>query len=70
MISSLFTIRPNFIFDKAINWFPGHMAKGLRVISERLSSIDVIVEFEDIAKLKERIIVYNKADLADENDQT
>ncbi|CAG8691089.1 3747_t:CDS:2, partial [Dentiscutata heterogama] len=101
MISpSLFTIRPSFVFDKAINWFPGHMAKGLRVISERLSSVDVVVEvrdarisfkfliyylnietnskpqyiplssinnkFEDIAKLKDRIIVYNKADLADE----
>ncbi|KAF0488211.1 P-loop containing nucleoside triphosphate hydrolase protein [Gigaspora margarita] len=78
MISPLFTIRPNFVFDKAINWFPGHMAKGLRVISERLSSVDVVVEiplssinnkFEDIAKLKDRIIVYNKADLADESAQ-
>ncbi|CAG8734713.1 16797_t:CDS:2 [Dentiscutata erythropus] len=64
MISpSLFTIRPNFVFDKAINWFPGHMAKGLRVISERLSGVDVVVE------LKDRIIVYNKADLADESAQ-
>jgi ribosome biogenesis GTPase A len=42
-----FSIRPQFIYDKVINWFPGHMAKGLRVISERLSNVDLIVETRD-----------------------
>ncbi len=42
-----FPIRPQFIYDKVINWFPGHMAKGVRIISERLSSVDLIVEARD-----------------------
>ncbi|RHZ75754.1 hypothetical protein Glove_209g50 [Diversispora epigaea] len=81
--SSLLNIRPNFFYDKVINWFPGHMAKGLRIISEKMSSIDVIVEardaripissinkkFEEVANVKERIIVYNKCDLAEESSQ-
>ena len=44
---SIFSIRPQFMYDKVINWFPGHMAKGLRVISERLSNMDLIVEARD-----------------------
>ena len=30
-----------------INWFPGHMAKGLRVMHQRLKEIDFIVEVHD-----------------------
>ncbi|KAI9498683.1 P-loop containing nucleoside triphosphate hydrolase protein [Zychaea mexicana] len=55
------------------------MAKGLRVISERLNSVDLVVEvrdaripvssvnpnFEKVVGRKKRLIVYNKADLAD-----
>ncbi|CAI2186418.1 10567_t:CDS:2 [Funneliformis geosporum] len=37
-MSTSFSIRPQFIYDKVINWFPGHMAKGIRIISERLST--------------------------------
>ena len=47
MATSIFSIRPQFMYDKVINWFPGHMAKGLRVISERLSNMDLIVEARD-----------------------
>jgi ribosome biogenesis GTPase A len=46
-MASIFSIRPQFTYDKVINWFPGHMAKGLRVISERLSNVDLIVEARD-----------------------
>ncbi|KAI0243520.1 Mitochondrial GTPase 1 [Massospora cicadina] len=33
--------------ERAINWFPGHMAKGLRLMQEKLSSIDLLVETRD-----------------------
>ena len=63
-----------------INWFPGHMAKTKRQIIEDLKLIDVIVEVLDAripissqnpdvkgyAKNKKKVVVLNKADLADE----
>ena len=63
-----------------INWYPGHMAKTKREISEDLKLIDVVIEIldsripissqnPDIAELtknKKKIIVLNKTDLADE----
>lgn len=62
-----------------IQWFPGHMAKARREVTERLSLIDIVVELVDaripessrnpmideIVKDKRRIIVLNKVDLAD-----
>lgn len=62
-----------------INWYPGHMAKTKKQISEDLKLIDVIIEIldsripissqnPDIAELtknKEKIIILNKSDLAD-----
>lgn len=62
-----------------IQWFPGHMAKGMRQIKEQLSIVDVVVELLDariplssanpaIPELigsKPRIVALNKADLAD-----
>ncbi|KAF9171605.1 Mitochondrial GTPase [Mortierella sp. AD010] len=53
-----------FVYDKIINWFPGHMAKGLRLITEKLNAVQVVIEFEPIAQKKDRLIVYNKSDLA------
>jgi len=64
----------------SINWYPGHMAKTKRQIEEDLKLIDVVIELLDsripmssrnpeIKKLtqnKKRIILLNKADLADE----
>ena len=63
-----------------INWYPGHMAKTKREITEDLKLIDVVVELldsriplssqnPDIAELtkgKKKIVVLNKTDLADE----
>ena len=62
-----------------IQWYPGHMAKTKREISEDIKLIDVVVELldsripmssqnPDIAELtkgKKKIIVLNKTDLAD-----
>ncbi|KAI9599584.1 putative GTPase [Syncephalis fuscata] len=74
------SFRQSFTYHRSINWFPGHMAKGLRQIKERLQrEVDLVVEvrdariplsstnrqFETLARRKQRLIVYNKADLAD-----
>lgn len=63
-----------------INWFPGHMAKAARLVSENLKMVDVVIELLDaripyssknpeidkILKSKAKIVAFNKADLADE----
>jgi ribosome biogenesis GTPase A len=62
-----------------IQWYPGHMAKARRVLSESLKLVDVVVElldaraplssrnpdFEELFAGKRRLLVLNKADLAD-----
>ena len=62
-----------------LQWYPGHMAKTRRLIEANLKLIDVVVEildaripfsgrnphFDDIIKNKPRLLVLNKADLAD-----
>lgn len=62
-----------------IQWFPGHMAKTRRLITENLKNVDAVIELLDariplssrnpeITKLTEnkpRIILLNKASLAD-----
>ena len=64
-----------------IQWYPGHMAKAKREITEAAKLVDVIIEIIDaripkssrnpilneIIGNKPRVIVLNKADLADEN---
>ena len=61
-----------------IQWFPGHMAKARREISERMKLIDIVIElvdarapfssknpmFNDIIKQKPRLIVLTKQDMA------
>ena len=32
---------------KNINWFPGHMAKTIREMKEKLSQVDVVIETTD-----------------------
>ena len=63
-----------------INWYPGHMAKTKRQITEDLKLVDIVLELldaripissqnPDIAQItakKKKIIVLNKCDLADE----
>lgn len=64
-----------------INWYPGHMAKSRRLLQEQLRAVDAVIELcdaraplatrnPDLARLtrgKARILVLNKADLADDN---
>ena len=66
--------------DKAINWYPGHMARAKRKLTEQLSRVDVVVELcdariprasrnpdlSDLVKNKKRLLILNKSDLADE----
>ena len=63
-----------------INWYPGHMAKTRRQITEDLKLVDIVVELLDaripvssqnpdiaqITKNKKKLIVLNKSDLANE----
>ena len=63
-----------------IQWFPGHMAKTRRLITENLKLVDVVVELKDaripysstnpilkdILGNKPRVIALNKCDMADE----
>ncbi len=65
-----------------INWYPGHMAKTKREISEKLNLIDVvyevvdarmplsskIVDIDDLIKDKPRIMVMTKYDLCDKEE--
>ena len=65
---------------KNIQWFPGHMAKTRRLIKASLPLVDAVVELRDarivrasrnpeiesLTKSKPRLIVLNKADMADE----
>lgn len=65
-----------------INWFPGHMAKTRRQITEDIKLIDVVIEILDaripissqnpdikeITKNKKKIVVLNKCDLSDDRD--
>ena len=67
---------------KTINWYPGHMAKTKREISEKLNLIDVvyevidarmpfsskIVDIDDLIKDKPRILVMTKYDLCDRDE--
>lgn len=64
-----------------IQWFPGHMAKARREISERMKVIDIVIELVDarapyssknpmineIIKNKPRLIVLTKKDMANES---
>ena len=62
-----------------IHWFPGHMAKARRDVTEKLKLIDIVYELvaaripasprnpmiDEIIQHKPRIILLNKADMAD-----
>lgn len=63
-----------------IQWYPGHMTKAKRMMQENIKLIDIVVELLDariplssrnpdidqLANNKFRLIILNKADLADE----
>ncbi|MBR2572535.1 MAG: ribosome biogenesis GTPase YlqF [Clostridia bacterium] len=64
-----------------INWYPGHMARSRRLLEGQLRSVDAVVELCDarapastrnpelirMAPGKARVLVLNKADLADDS---
>lgn len=63
-----------------IQWFPGHMAKARRQVTEKLKLVDIIFELVDarlplssrnpmidqVIQQKPRLIILNKMDMADE----
>ena len=65
-----------------INWYPGHMAKTRREISEKLNLIDIvyevidarmpksskIVDIDDLIKNKPKLLIMTKYDLCDKNE--
>ena len=73
--------RDNVINKSVINWYPGHMAKTKREVTEKLDLIDIVFEVidaripfssknKDIDKMiknKKRIIIMTKIDLCDMN---
>ena len=62
-----------------ISWYPGHMAKAKRQLQEQLTRADVVIEvcdariplssrnpdLDQMVQYKQRIVLLNKADLAD-----
>jgi ribosome biogenesis GTPase A len=62
-----------------IQWFPGHMAKARRQVTEKLKLVDIVIELvdariplssrnpmiEEIIGQKPRLVLLNKADMAD-----
>lgn len=62
-----------------INWYPGHMLKARRLMESSLKAVDFVIEvvdariprasrnpdFDDLFRTKARVIVLNKADMAD-----
>ena len=65
-----------------INWYPGHMARSRRLLQDQLRAVDAVIELcdaraplatrnpdlERLTRDKARILILNKADLADDND--
>ncbi len=64
-----------------VQWFPGHMAKTLRLVKEQLKTVDIVIEVCDaravmssrnneltsVINNKRRIVVFNKSSLSDDN---
>lgn len=70
-----------FNFDGVrVHWFPLHMRRAMDKMSQSMKQVDVVIEvrdaripissqnqrFEHLLAKKERIVVYNKCDLAEE----
>ena len=65
-----------------INWYPGHMAKSRRLLQDQLKAVDAVIELcdarapmatrnpdlENLTRSKARILILNKADLADDQE--
>ncbi|MFJ7980340.1 ribosome biogenesis GTPase YlqF [Lysinibacillus xylanilyticus] len=65
-----------------IQWFPGHMAKARREVTEKLKLVDIIFELidarlplssrnpmiDEVINQKPRLLILNKSDMADEQE--
>lgn len=68
--------------DKVIQWYPGHMARAIRIIKEKLRMVDVVIEILDARAPKSSVNkglrqmigekpllrIMNKVDLSDPNE--
>jgi len=77
----LISLPSRFGFEGTINWFPGHMAKATKRISQTLNLVTTIIELrdaripvsssnpilKDVIGTKRRIVVLNKSDLCNMN---
>lgn len=78
----MLNIRKKFIYPtkNVINWYPGHMDKGMRRMQEKLRSVDCILEVHDaripfsgrnhnfynlLTAIKPHIMILNKMDLSE-----
>lgn len=67
-----------------IQWYPGHMAKAKREVTEQLKKVDVVFELVDaripyssrnpmideVIQQKPRVVILNKKDMANLNEMT
>ena len=63
-----------------VQWYPGHMTKAKRMMQEDIKLVDLVIELidaripfssgnpdiDELARGKSRLILLNKADLADQ----
>ena len=75
------SFRTSFQYNKPIFWFPTHQGRALKQLRDGIHHIDIVIEvrdarlplssinpqFEDVFGRRERFIIYNKSDLADES---
>ena len=74
-------LTPDSYAAVGINWYPGHMARAIREIKEKLKTVDIVFEIrdaraplasgnrnlEDTLRQKSRLIILNKVNLASPN---
>lgn len=74
-------LNPDLPAMTGINWYPGHMARAIREIREKLQTVDIVFEvrdaraplasgnrnLENTLRQKSRLIIFNKANLAQPN---
>ena len=72
-------LTPDTPVKSGLNWFPGHMARAIREIKEKLKLVDIVLEIRDARaplasgnkmmdetlRQKSRLILLNKVNLAD-----
>jgi ribosome biogenesis GTPase A len=65
--------------EKSFNWYPGHMARAIREIKEKLKFVDIVLEvrdaraplayenkaMEEVFRQKNHLVLFNKVNLAD-----